>query len=169
MIQRCHNPNNPSFERYGKNGIQVCERWRANFTAFFADMGERPDGTTIDRIDNSRGYEPGNCRWADILTQANNRSSNLTIEVGGRRLTAAQAAKIVGITHQSMISRIAHGTPVMQARRGWLRVGAEYKSFFEWAESSGLPERVIRRRVRLGWEAFRAVSQPVRCWGSLYP
>lgn len=72
MRQRCHNPNATKWPLYGGRGIEVCERW-ASFENFLADMGERPAGMTIDRIDNDGGYEPGNCQWADVITQNRNR------------------------------------------------------------------------------------------------
>jgi hypothetical protein len=82
MRQRCQYEQNIGYAKYGGNGIRVCERWQV-FDNFLADMGERPSGTTIDRIDNSKGYEPGNCRWETSKRQARNRSNNRVIEMNG--------------------------------------------------------------------------------------
>lgn len=89
MIDRCTNPKNDAWHNYGGRGIVVCQRWLDSFENFLADMGVRPPGTSIDRIDNSGHYEPGNCRWATVAEQRHNMRTNvLTValvnEIRGR-------------------------------------------------------------------------------------
>jgi hypothetical protein len=74
MITRCTNAKEAKWKRYGGRGISICDRWRYSFENFLADMGEKPPGLSIDRINNDGNYEPGNCRWATPKEQANNKT-----------------------------------------------------------------------------------------------
>ncbi len=73
MVNRCHNPKNTSYGRYGAKGVTVCDRWRKSFADFLADMGERPEGMTLDRKNPLGPYEPDNCRWATKVQQRANQ------------------------------------------------------------------------------------------------
>lgn len=81
MLSRCFNDKQESYSKYGGAGITVCERWRGSFESFFGDMGECPEGMTLDRINPFGDYEPGNCRWANARCQANNRRGDVAVRV----------------------------------------------------------------------------------------
>lgn len=110
MKRRCANPNVRAWKDYGGRGIKVCERWQ-QFENFLADMGPRPLGLTLDRIDHDGHYEPGNCRWATYVEQANNTRGNRLVFVGDRVLTVTQACGHYGIPVTTVWSRISRGWP----------------------------------------------------------
>ena len=87
---RCYNPNCSQYKNYGARGIKMCDRWFYSYESFLEDMGERPEGMSIDRIDVNGDYEPSNCRWADLETQCNNRRNNICIEYNGETKTLMQ-------------------------------------------------------------------------------
>jgi hypothetical protein len=117
MLSRCYNPNSSKFATYGGRGISVCDRWRGDggYERFIADMGRRPDGGSLDRIDPNGHYEPANCRWASMIEQQNNRRSNVFLEMDGRRQTLTQWAREYGINAGTLRTRLETGMPLGQA------------------------------------------------------
>lgn len=111
MIRRCDSPSDDGYKNYGARGIKVSRRW-LNFENFYADMGHRPDGLSLDRIDNSKGYSKGNCRWADRKTQARNRRSNTLLTIGGRRQSIVAWAEELGVSIHTVHDRLKRGWPV---------------------------------------------------------
>jgi hypothetical protein len=102
---------------YSKRGIDMCARWTKDFTAFLEDMGQCPEGHSLDRIDNSRGYSKDNCRWATPREQANNRRSNRLITFNGQTQTMAEWCRQYGIYKDLFKSRLKRGWTVAQALR----------------------------------------------------
>jgi hypothetical protein len=100
MKQRCTNPNDPYFVIYGGKGVSVCEQWIASFETFLADMGERPEGLTLERKDRDGDYEPGNCVWATRRVQTLNRSNTVWVTLGGRTQCLSDWCREQGISHQ---------------------------------------------------------------------
>ena len=114
MLQRCTNLKNAMWPHYGGRGIKVCDRW-LDFKHFYADMGDRPEGTSIDRQDNDGNYEPGNCRWATDIEQNNNTSHNRFITLDGVTKTLAQWARERGLKHRTVRMRLMRGYTEEQA------------------------------------------------------
>lgn len=105
MKRRCLNATAKDYYRYGGRGITVCNRW-LNFENFYADMGDRPENTSIDRIDNNGNYEPGNCRWSTPKEQQDNTSKTLTFDINGSVVrSAVSASEVTGLNAKTIESR----------------------------------------------------------------
>lgn len=108
--ERCCNPNDAAFSRYGGRGINICDRWLESYEAFYQDMGDKPSSDhSVDRIDNSKGYSPENCRWATRHEQANNKRNNKMLTAGGRQMTMAQWAREMRLKVGTIQSRLKCG------------------------------------------------------------
>ncbi|MCK1459199.1 hypothetical protein IVB34_12620 [Bradyrhizobium sp. 2] len=111
MRERCANPNNKSFNRYGGRGVIVCPRWEL-FENFIEDMGERPPGKSLDRINNDGNYDPSNCRWASISEQANNKRNTVLVQFQGQQMPLSDAIAASG-------SVVPSNTIRMRLKSGW--------------------------------------------------
>lgn len=108
--ERCYNPNNKNYQVYGGRGIKMSEEWKNSFEAFYRDMGDLPSPThTIDRRDNSLGYNKENCRWATRKEQANNKTNNILFTIDGETKTLSQWCNIHGIKLGTATNRIKRG------------------------------------------------------------
>lgn len=106
MIDRCTNSKRANYLRYGARGIKVCEAWLNSFEAFVADMGDRPDGTTLDRKDNDGHYEPGNCRWATRKEQARNTSRTVLVTMRGETKCLSDWCDDLGLPYTVIKARV---------------------------------------------------------------
>jgi hypothetical protein len=114
MIRRCTNPEDGGFKNYGGRGIKVCERWLC-LENFLEDMGKKPfPFSSIDRINNDKGYEPNNCRWATLEQQALNKRSNLKLTHDEKTLTITEWARELGIERMTLFARVYRGWSVDQ-------------------------------------------------------
>lgn len=110
MKQRCQNPNAQKYRSYGGRGISICEPWQ-EFESFYADMGDKPDGMSLDRIDNDGDYTPENCKWSTPQEQSNNTRANSLITYQGKTQSIANWARETGLTYHVLKHR---------HKRGWV-------------------------------------------------
>lgn len=115
MRNRCNNPNNHAYTRYGGRGIKCDPRWE-HYRDFVADMGLKPDGKTLERVDNNRGYSPENCVWASYREQGRNTRVNRLLTHDGVTLTAVEWSERLGINFTTLRNRLnAYGWSVEKA------------------------------------------------------
>lgn len=114
MLARCNNPNAINFHLYGGRGIRVCERWH-RFEEFYADMGDRPEGCQLDRINNDGDYQPGNVRWASLREQNRNRRSTILLVWRGKQYPLPELAEMHGISRRKLAERLRKGFSLNEA------------------------------------------------------
>lgn len=136
-MYRCCNPNSVSYRAYGGRGITVCERWRQSFEDFLADMGEVPDGYSIERIDVNGNYEPSNCKWIPISLQYRNKQTTEFFDYHGARLMLSEIAHLMGVELDALSRRVKgagmaidqaiHELRLLARKKHWARVDANRK------------------------------------------
>lgn len=170
MLNRCYNKNNIHYDRYGGRGITVCDRWH-KFDNFYHDMRDKPEGMTLERIDNDKGYSPDNCRWASVKEQANNRKTNVYITYNGRTQTISEWESELGFKHGTLWMRVnkygwsekkAIETPVGSFRREPVTVFGKTQSLTQHAKDHGLGLTTVQARVASGMSLEDALMIPLK-------
>lgn len=172
MIQRCTNKNHDAYYRYGGRGITVCERWASSFENFIKDLGHRPsDNHTLERIENDKGYMPGNVKWATKLDQGKNKCNNRLITVNGKTQHLNQWARDLGIDRTILKDRVHRKwsdeetilIPVGARRKGkrLITANGETKPIGEWAKDLGIKRNILSSRVHYGWSDEEIILIPV--------
>jgi hypothetical protein len=141
MRSRCHNPKNHAYYRYGGRGIFMCDEWRNNFDQFYEDMGPKPQGFDLDRIDNDKGYSKENCRWVPRIENCRNTRNTVKVQVGDQLLKIHEIAELAGQKESTIAYRLKKSFSVerllskdsypKQARRAEVKHGtySEYQRF----------------------------------------
>lgn len=161
MHIRCSKRNHPRYHQYGGAGIAVCDKWKT-FQGFLDDMGERPEGTSLDRIDNEKGYSKENCRWADSKQQQRNRKNNRLFTHNGITMCLSEWVEKLGLRYATVSSRLHRGltleeslfyTPRHCGRHSpsLITINGESKTVREWSELHGISRHVIYYRIRNNW------------------
>lgn len=175
MIQRCSDPKCYGYPYYGARGVKVCYRWR-NFWNFVRDMGMKPEGATLERIDTNGDYTPENCKWATWTEQQNNKRNNRRLTHDGRTQTIAQWARELGLKQGMIVDRLRLGwstektlaTPPIRNATGFqLSVKPRYLTHAgetlrqaEWCRRTGLSPQIIAYRLAHGWTVEKTLATP---------
>lgn len=172
MHFRCGNPKARQYKDYGGRGIKVCERWDS-LQAFIDDMGPRPTGTSIERIDNDGDYCPENCRWATKIEQMANTRRTVWITARGKTMTLPQWAKELGVPASRLNSRCrkygwSDEEVIERSRHHRLR-NTRHVTFngrtmhvVAWAREIGVDPHLIYRRLNAGWSPEAALTTPLQ-------
>jgi hypothetical protein len=169
MINRCTNPKNSGYKNYGGRGIQVCRRWMESFQAFLEDMGPRPSPQhTLERKENSQGYEPGNVIWLPRNKQALNQRSNVKITFQGKTQCLSEWAKELSIAPMTLYGRYAKGLrgqellnqQLIKPSKRLITYAGKTQCLMDWSKELGINYGTLTGRLKTRWsveEAFTGV------------
>lgn len=176
MVRRCTVETEYRYDRYGGRGISVCPQWINDFECFLRDMGARPDGTTIDRIDNNGNYEPENCKWSTQIEQCSNMSSNVMITHEGITDHVTGWARRIGCKPSTLRQRIRSEwsisdmlnvpiNPINKSNVTRYEYNGESLTIPQWADRTGIPRNTIGNRIASGMTMSEALTMPYRKLG----
>lgn len=164
MIQRCTNPNNEHYARYGGRGITVCDTW-FDFANFIRDMKQRPSGLSLERKNNDLGYNPDNCKWANKAEQSRNRCNNVNVTAFGRTMCIRDWSIETGIVFETLRHRIQRGVPPEKALTdkpaktiGLVTAFGKTLSVTDWSRITGLERHFISYKIKSGLSPEEVLS-----------
>lgn len=153
MKLRCYDETDDSFANYGGRGIVVCDRWLKDFATFYEDMGDRPAGMTLGRIDNEGNYDVGNCRWETSWDQSTNKRTTVWVTIGGERRKLVEVCRERGVGLGVVYGRLRNGWDIEDALIRAVRVKRGQKAQRE--EPCGhLYNHATSRRMARGYEVL---------------
>lgn len=168
MLKRCYNKNSPYYARYGGRGITVCDRWH-KFENFYDDMRDKPEGLSLERIDNNKEYSKDNCMWATSKEQANNRENNVVLTYGGKTQSISMWEQELGFKHGTLWMRVntygwapekAIETPVVPVSREPVTAFGKTQSLRKHAADYGFGLSTIQLRLKTGMSLEEALTTP---------
>lgn len=181
MKRRCLAPTDHAYKYYGARGIQVCDEWKNDFDSFYEwsmNNGYNPDAKhgecTIDRIDVNGNYEPDNCKWVNMIEQANNKTDTKRYLFNGELLTLREISTKYNVPYKKIKSRHDNGKDIEIAVYGvfdnntYLKFNEKELSIMEWSRITGIKPVTIHARLYRGWSVEKTLSTPVnpKCWNT---
>lgn len=167
MKQRCLNQKTVAYKRYGGRGIKICPQWVDSFETFLKDMGEKPDGLSLGRIDNEGDYCPENCRWETYKEQARNTRRTKRVKLNGSVISATAAAEELGLPLTTYNGRLQMGWTPEQAlglEKHYpdtaITFNGETMVMAQWAKKLGISRQGLDIRFQTGWSIEEALSIP---------
>ncbi len=167
--QRCYTKTSVSYKNYGSKEVTMCDSWKDSFSNFVNDMGPRPEGCSIDRIDNSKGYSPENCKWSTRFEQNYNKSVTVVMEYQGKLYNSFELSELCGISPKTLRSkwkRGHRGDDLVNKFHDQKEVkyysweGNEY-TMLDISKFLGCSKGVVKSRFRNGWSLNRIMTTPV--------
>jgi hypothetical protein len=175
--KRCLDTKNRSYKDYGGRGITICDEWKDNFLSFLKDMGEAPEKCVIDRIDNEKSYEPGNCRWITQKENCRNKRNNIRLSLGGETRLLVEWAELLNVSQTILRKRHARGftdeqvfyglTPetsscfhLSELRTKKLTFNGITDTLAGWSKRTGISSTALYQRTRRhGWSVEKTLTQ----------
>jgi hypothetical protein len=169
IMKRCYDKNHKDYKYYGERGITACDSWKDNAKNFFNDMGDKPENTTLDRIDNNKGYSKENCRWVSSGIQGSNKRNNKNFIINGKKIHLSEISRVYGIKETTLSNRLKAGANINEAIKNPVReinktltYKGITKKLGEWAKEINVSRKTIQNRLDAGWDMDDVINKKSR-------